>query len=383
MTTQLIPAELLQKADKILFIAHLALGDFTYLQNCFQAFAKNYPHIKIHLWIDELRRTNDKTQWDHLKKYVIYDWVNACKIFDKTYTRTYSPDLLKESVKEARSEDYPIVVSLAVLNRHRYVLLARKISPKGFVSGQKKRVRFLDIRKHLIYRKLNTFIPAYAVTEEHQKGDLDIPHISTIYADWFRQLFNVSVPESERFPFVDIPEQWQRYAQQQFVTWGFNSGKKVVFLNSFSKSKDRTWPLERVFELVLEMKRNPTWCNVNFIINVVPERMAQAKTLYANYQLDQVHLFSAEENFFQLPAVLSLCQLIISVETAVMHLANAVHVPVIALMRLTSPEWAPINAEITRIVKVSHRKAWIDEITVEQVLAALPSTASQLQQVSI
>jgi hypothetical protein len=32
----LIPADLLQKSDKILFIAHLALGDFTYLQNFFR-----------------------------------------------------------------------------------------------------------------------------------------------------------------------------------------------------------------------------------------------------------------------------------------------------------------------------------------------------------
>jgi hypothetical protein len=33
----LIPADLLKKSDKILFIAHLALGDFTYLQNFFKA----------------------------------------------------------------------------------------------------------------------------------------------------------------------------------------------------------------------------------------------------------------------------------------------------------------------------------------------------------
>ena len=59
--TPLIPAELLQKSDKILFIAHLALGDFTYLQNGFRAFAAAYPHMQIHLWVDEVRRTSDAT----------------------------------------------------------------------------------------------------------------------------------------------------------------------------------------------------------------------------------------------------------------------------------------------------------------------------------
>jgi len=44
MNVPLIPSDLLKKSDKILFIAHLALGDYTYLQNCFEAFARAYWH---------------------------------------------------------------------------------------------------------------------------------------------------------------------------------------------------------------------------------------------------------------------------------------------------------------------------------------------------
>src|SRR5437016_13322405 len=98
MTQTLIPAELLNKSDKILFIAHLALGDFTYLQNCFRAFAAAYPHIKVHLWVDEVRRTSDSTQWTHLRKYSLYDWTANCPFFDKTYHATYSPGLYQESI---------------------------------------------------------------------------------------------------------------------------------------------------------------------------------------------------------------------------------------------------------------------------------------------
>ncbi len=35
-----IPPQLLQQSDKILIIAHLALGDFTYLQNSLRALAQ-------------------------------------------------------------------------------------------------------------------------------------------------------------------------------------------------------------------------------------------------------------------------------------------------------------------------------------------------------
>ena len=369
---QLVPSELLQQSNKILFVAHLALGDFTYMQNCFRAFKQAFPQIKIHLWVDELRRTKDQSQWEHLKNYVVYDWVNECDLFDKVYTRTYSPDLLEQSIRDARLENYPVIVSLATMHRHKYVLLARKINPHGFVVGQKKRVVFYDIPKHLIYRKLDAFIPAYQISRSQRNGAEAVIHISRIYADWFHQLFNMSMSEQESLPYIDIPEKWHDYANQQFVDWGFNHDNKTVFLNGFSKATHRSWSLARVFELATAIKKLPAWSQANVIINVVPESLPEARALFAKAHLKQIQLFSAEENFFQLPAILSQCQLIISVETAVMHLANAVHVPVIALMRQTTPEWAPINKSITTIIKTNSFKAWVDEISVSQVLDALP-----------
>ena len=192
MAEQLVPAELLRKADKILFVAHLALGDFTYMQNCFRAFQRAYPHIRMHLWVDEVRRTADASQWEHLRKYALYDWVRACGMFDRIYDQTYSPQLYAQSIEQARAEDYPVVVSFAVLRRHLYAELVRKLSPRGFVVGQKKRVRLLDIRKHLAYRKLDAFIPAYASRGQEQ-------HISAIYAGWFESLFGLTIPaEADR-----------------------------------------------------------------------------------------------------------------------------------------------------------------------------------------
>ena len=82
---------------------------------------------------------------------------------------------------------------------------------------------------------------------------------------------------------------------------------------------------------------------------------------------------SAEENFFRLPAMLVACDLIVSVETAVMHLANAVHVPVVALMHGKNPEWAPIDAVKSTVLATLHRRDWVKAITVWQVMAVLNS----------
>jgi ADP-heptose:LPS heptosyltransferase len=59
------------------------------------------------------------------------------------------------------------------------------------------------------------------------------------------------------------------------------------------------------------------------------------------------------------------------VETAIMHLANAVQVPVIALMRQRNPEWTPFDLENSTIVTVQGREDWVDTITVDQVMAVV------------
>jgi len=325
--------------------------------------------------VDERRRMFEGPEsWPHLKKYVLYDWLAACPFLDKVYDQTWSPVTYERSVQEARAQDYPIVVSLAVLQRHRYASLARRISPRGFVVGQRRPVWRFDFPKLWRYRQLDAFVPAY--TRASAAGQ----HISDIYAGWFTRMFGFAIPPTARFPVLDIPERWMRYARARFGEWGFDAGRgrvaKVVFLNSYAKSVERTWPLVRVVDLIRTMRREPGWEDTRFIVNVVPERMAEATALFASQALPQTRLFSAEENFFELPSVLSLCDLAISVETAVMHLANAVHVPVIALMRRLTPEWAPIDREHSTVIEVDGAlEDGVDRIGVAEVIAALPSAA--------
>lgn len=371
----LVDPELLASAGKILFIAHLALGDFTYLQSCFRALAQAYPHLKIHLWVDERRRTAKASAWPHLKKYALYDWLDECPWFDKVYKETYSPALYRASLQAAQQENYPVVISLAELERHKYAVLARKISPQGFVVGQKKRVRSYDIIKRLIYRKLDACIPSRP--KESLRGE----HISDIYADCFRRLFGLRIAPSARFPVLQIDERWRRQAREQFAEWGFGSGPgtaPVLFLNAYSKSIERSWPLERIVELIRTMQADPAWREAGFVVNAVPEDLERARALFAREKLARTHLFSAEDNFFQLPAMVSLCSLVVSVETAVMHLANAVHVPVIALMRQKSPEWVPIDKHSSTVITVPKPNDWVDVIGVPEVMRALAPHAPRV-----
>ena len=363
MTLPLIPAALLQKADKILFIGHLALGDYTYLQNCFQAFAQAYPHIKIHLWIDEVRRTADPAQWPHLQKYSLYDWVEEAGIFAKVYKRTYSPALYQDSLAEAQAEQYPIVVALAHLRPQVYARLARAISPHGMVVGTQEPFSPFKPHHYFAYRQLDAALRPYPPVEHH---------ISAAYADWFLQLVGLDIPVPARYPFVHIPPHWSAAAQRQLETWGFAARQgKLVFINPFAKSHKRCWPLERVTELIATMQRDPAWAGACFVINAMPQDLASVRAAVAQRGLAQTHMFSAVDNFFELPAMLAQCDLIISVETSIMHLANAVHVPVVALMRAKNPEWTPIDAAHSTVITVQRRNDWVKAISVADVMKVI------------
>lgn len=367
----LVPPTVLLNSSRILFVTHLAIGDFTYLQSCLRAFAAAWPHIEIHLWVDERRRTSDPAAWPHLQKYALFDWLRACPWIAKVYDRTYSPDTLRESMREAQRQDYPLVASLAVIDTHRYARMARAISPRGFIVGMRLAPErwWKGLSRHTSYRRLDASFPVYA------SADIAGLHISDIYAGWFSRFFGLEVARKARYPVLDIPPEWTRRARAQLDGWGFGAaGRPVVFVNPFSKSPDRTWPLERVAALIFAMRGRPAWRDACFIVNTVPEALEEAQRVFSRQKdpaFAQVRLFSADEHFFQLPAVMRLCSLVISVETAVMHLANAVKVPVVALMRGTTPEWVPIDAENSTVIMLTEREDWVTAIGVDDVLAVL------------
>lgn len=362
-----IPQEILQNADKVLFIVHLAIGDFTYLQNGFKAFAEQFPHIKVDLWIDEVRRTSDASKWPFLKKYSLYDWAEESDIFNKVYRETYSPELFEKSIKSAQAEKYPLVISLATLRPQNYALLARKIAGvDGFVATMDFKAKFYQL-KHRKARESADLLIERACKDRPKNY-----HISEDYAHWFSQIGVSTLTERERYPFVNIPEEWTQNAKEKLQQWRVKPEQKIVLINHIAKNKRRSWELSQVAELIKKMQKLPEWKDTFFLINGIPQILPEIEQMVEESSLKNSMPFSATDNFFELPAMLAECDLIISVETAVMHLANAVHVPVIALMRLKTPEWQPLNKELTTVIFTPLRKHVMKDISVDRVIEALP-----------
>lgn len=360
----LITPEQLAQANKILFVTHLALGDFTYLQSFFKAFVAQNPHLEVHVWIDEIRRTRKFWRWNALKNYSIYEWVKACGLFKKVYNETYSPAGLTQSIKNAQKESYDIVISLCSLRPVMYARLTREIAQQAKAYALVDEVPFWNIYKSITYKKLDGAL----LIKRTEKGR----HISDTYATWFRDFFGLEVSLAERMPYIAIPREWLVWAKMRFMKLGFDKVShkfsKVIFINPFAKTPKRSWPMERVLELISEIKRLDLWDDVSFLINVVPEELKNVEAFFEKNAVNGVHLFSATHSFFQLPAIIAACDIVVTVETSIMHFAAALDIPQVALMRQKNPEWVPLKGNLATIITTHNRNAWIKDIPVKHVM---------------
>lgn len=372
MKQQLVPAQLLEKADKILFVTHLAIGDFLYWQTYFKAFHEQYPHIKIHVWVDELRRTWKWWKWKGLQRYSLYDWLEECPFIEKIYSKTYSPWAVLSSIGLARKEKYPIIVSLATLRAHRYALLARLAGPKAFIAGlvtHPKKLAKINFAAKLLYKLFNAHCPQKM--SELEPGY----HITDLYAAWFKVFFGMEIQASERRPFMLIPRDWRTNAKLSLLKWGITNADngiehkpKTVFVNIFAKDKKRCWSVTAALSLIAMLKSQDYFSQAYFIFNAMPGDVPAIQKALRENGMGNVILFSANEHFFQLPAIIELCDLVISVETAVMHIAAALNVPVVALMRTKNPEWVPWDKDCSRVLMAAKRTHWVKDIPPTQVL---------------
>ncbi len=365
MQKSLVPQELLKKSDKILFITHLAIGDFAYMQNYFKEFAACYPHLKIDLWVDEQRGKSVLRRWKSKGNYVLYDWLSSCSFFNKIYQNTNSWWQLRNFFKAARDQNYPIVVCLVKMKKDRFAKFARLISPSGFVVGATAPTKFYQFIKKYRFKKLSGSFSLCA------SGNIKTPHITDYYANWFEKIFGLNVAKEQRPPFISIPKKWFSYAKLKLLKWDINyrykSREKIVFINTFAKTGKRCWPMEKAVKLISLLRQEDDFYDANFVVNVLPDQYYRFEKFLKNYSVQKIFLFTASHNFFQLPAILSLCDLVISVETSVMHLAAALDVPVIALMRQKNPEWIPYGIGEDRIVLTKRRRDRVKDISVQQV----------------
>lgn len=365
MSAPLIPEALLRKSDKVLFVTHLAIGDFIYLRTFFEALARAYPNLAIDLWVNDTRRSWAPWRNRELGNYSLYSWLEAYPYVRRHY-QTWSHTLFRKSFRQAKAEKYPIVISFASDRWIAHAQWSRALAPDGFVAGLvRSPPPWHDFAGRRAIRRLDA-----TVNLEPSPRDV---HVVDIYAVWFEQLFGVRVPEADRGPHLTVPAPWRAEAAARFAAWGIGRETgtgPVIFFNPFGKVICKSWPLSQAFQMIRALRQLPEERNTSFVLNVVPEQAAHARQFLDKEDLQGVYLFTADAHFFQLPAAMSVCDLIISVDTAITHLATALHLPVLVLIRQLAPEWQPWDRSNSCIVTPPQRNDLVSEISVDQVVSA-------------
>lgn len=356
----------LSSIDKTLFIVHLAIGDYTYMQRCFHKIKSIYPNLKIDLFIQDSRRTEDSTQWSNLENYILYEWLESSNLFGKIY-KTYSPQLLKAATEEAKSESYPLVISLGDLRSQNYALLARDIAQNKMAIG-------IDIETTIFHQKHKKALKQLdaKITDLTDKSE----HISQKFAYWFTQIFGIPFHKSDLFPEIPIPEKWQLEVDQSLAQWKEKIvDAPTVFINIYAKGEERCWSPAQAIELIQKLQQTNSYSNALFILNTPPEASQELTHLIKTNLLKNSITFYAKKSFFELPALLVRCDLIITVDTSIMHLACISDAYLISLIRKKPKKdvrWTPFKAENSTLIYTKNSNDSMSAITVDEVISKIP-----------
>ncbi len=112
----------------------------------------------------------------------------------------------------------------------------------------------------------------------------------------------------------------------------FQQGKKIIGLAPFAQHKEKMYPIEKMKTVVNEL------ANENNIILLFGGGTAESEILqqWAN-EIPAVHTMAGKYSFAEELAIISNLHLIISMDSANMHLASLYNVPVISVWGATHP----------------------------------------------
>ncbi len=344
-------------------MTHMAIGDYVYQRMFLKKLQETYPHLQIDLWYDNC--VHEESGWNLRRSQTLTEWFKEEPFLHNLYPVAASPEEREALITRAQKESYDIIVFSVDVWSEYYAAVARKISQKAYVVGTLIKWKRNFFQKFLAFSRCNKFfIPRYS-SKKNKNG-----HITEMYQKRFERLVGLKTTLDEIKPHLTVPNYWQERMQ----VWLAEEKVKhqalqdTILINYLSTNEQRNWSFEQARDLIIALnKRHPRW---TYVLTLAPQVLPEVLPKLNDTTLQGIHVipFSAEENFYQLPALVQQCNCVISVETALMHLASALSVPQIALVRGQARIWAPLANEKTHILFTKERHSPISQITVNEVM---------------
>lgn len=345
---------------KLLYMSHLALGDYIYQGAFLKALTHSYPNIQLDVWIDDCR--SKKKSWHAGRSQALVQWLSSEPHINYIYPMANNSSDLEDIVHQAHTEDYDVIVFVATSRTAEFAKTALSICDQGKVFGTIPPNKFGRLINYSIYKKLDGKINLHKTIE--------YDHISDFYQDIFQQFFAVSVNQSQRVLKLNISHTLKDQCTKKIDSWAIKhhlSRPKIIFVNHLSTSPKRDWKLCQLEELILLM--GDKFPQSLFILNAPPNEFQSLKYWADNNPRVKnlaIKVFTANNDFFELPCLISLCSLVITVETSIMHLASSLNIQQIALIRQSAKHWRPQNNCL--VLQGNQR---VDNIEAQEVFSAV------------
>lgn len=232
-------------------------------------------------------------------------------------------------------------------------------------------LRFLNIEQRIGFES-----STYKCFDQNARFDINKDHVTMRYK---AALELMKTTGNCRQYFLPIPSLAVERAKKWIHT-NKPAKNKLVILNSFAGARLRSLNQPTSEKIVQALCINPNTTVVS-IGNHNDLELAH-KFVSANPQLQKIWIVSPETNFFFNCALVQLADLVISPDTAIVHLASAYNKPLVAIYREDGPIeknsliWAPIhkNYKIIYAPNIRAPEADINDVDVSKVVDA----ASQL-----
>lgn len=336
----LIPEKKILKSKRLLFMTHLALGDFIYHGPMLKAIKKAYPHLQIDIWMDDCR--DRPKAWRKNRSDILESWISQTGIADVIFPIATKKGERETLIRRASRRQYDIIFYLVSSRIDSFAKTAYEISNTALIAGntpdsvvQKlKSIRSLRRVSHRFNYNLHDehthIFEKYKLYYEHCFGELHVAQ-EDVYG------LNIAIPSNIQ----NETDGW--YTEKQFLHCS-----PLVMINPISTSKKRDLHGETLGGLIKALLEK--YPDIHILINVPPSSQVGIKGLMKNFQISdgeskKVSVFSAEDEFFSLPAIMQKCDFVVTVETSVMHIAASLNVPQLAIVRRSASKWRPLRAK--------------------------------------
>ena len=343
-------------------MTHLAIGDFVFQGVFLKALKRQYPNLQLDVWTDDCRST--AKDWHKGRNSTLAQWIDSLPFIDTLYPIAENEQAREQLINQARGKGYDVIVFIATQRTEKYADVANKISSGAIVVGSRSKRLHHPIAKWWHFRKL------HGVFDIDRLAHAEDAHIFDIYEARFETCFGpIEIAEEDRFGLkLSVPDMYRRRAHEQLTAWTAHasSPSRFVLINPLSTSPKRDYLWPQVEQLIAKLHELDN--QLGFIINTAPNAVEEfEQKIQSSQKLKSlmVSAYSAKDNFYQLPAMIEAVSFVITVETAIMHLASTLNSPQVVLMRKNASQWHPLNA--THVLFATRH---VSDISIDDVVSA-------------